>query len=267
MKNKKKYLVKVVVVTLFIISIINIVDVKANERTTINLILSENGEISPPVFDISDEYIYPGAEINKDFVLKNGTQNDYNIQNIELKNFSIKDIDGKILDFYNDSDLKIIEEFYKSIQCSISYEGTFSDKTLYADDIKELIKGKTFEKEISISSGNGKNINVAIAMKKEAGNNMQGLQANFDIVFNAISLNEGQVVQPPIDPPTKPIELPIETPIENRNVIGDTDNIYKGLVKTGSPIDTLTLSLLGLSFIVIGFIIFLRRKSNTIKNR
>jgi LPXTG-motif cell wall-anchored protein len=227
MKSRKIYLTALLVGVVFIVLFFNIVNVKANEKSTTNLVLSEKGEISLPVFIISDDYIYPGAEINKEFVMKNTTQKEYKIRNITLKNFKIKDINGKELDDHNDSDLKIIEEFYDSIQFIVRYEGGFNDKT----NVKELIKGKTLEDEIPISSGDRENINVAFAMKTSAGNNMQGLQAKFDMVFNAVSFSEN-----------------------SQNTEGE-------LVKTGSPIDTVTLLWLGLVCIVLGLVVYFKKKN------
>lgn len=231
MKSRKAYLSALLIGAVFITLIFNIVNVKANEKNTINLILSEKGEISLPVFGVTDDYIYPGVEINKDFVLKNVTKKKYKIRNITLKNFEIKDINGKALDDRNESDLKLIEEFYESTQCIVRYEGDFNDNT----NIKELIKGKTFEDEITIPSGDGKNINIGIAMKKSAENNMQGLQANFDMVFNAVTFT------------------------------GNSQNAGGELVQTGSPIDTVTLIGLGLIFIGTGLVIYLRRRPNSIE--
>lgn len=306
MKSRKSSLVLVLLASLFIISLLNIINVKANEKNVVKLVLSENGEVSPPVFDFNDGYIYPGAKINKDFILKNTTPRKYKIDNIILKNFMIKDINGRILDINNYIDSELIEEFYGAIECKVSCDGIFNDKILYADDIKELIKGKTLQSDISILSGNEKEINVSVFMKTSTGNNMQGLQANFNLVFNATSINESTVVDPPVQPPVDPTQPPLdppglppiqpplqpptdpitepakptELPIGNPDISGNTGgtdnenpgtkidlpegsssgNIDKDLVQTGSPIDTLTLSITGLIFIGTGSIILFKKK-------
>ena len=223
-KSRITLLLALVLVALFIIPLLSMLNVKANEKNVVNLVLSENGEISPPVFDIIDGAMYPGAVINKDFVLRNTTNKKYKIENIGLKDFNIKDISGKVLDVNNEGDLKLIEEYYKSNECIVSCEGIFNNKILYADDIKELIKGKTLEKDITISKDNEKKFNVVVSMKTSSGNNMQGLQANFNIVFNAVSISDETTVEiptptePAVIPPTEapvvpPIDPPVETPI------------------------------------------------------
>ena len=219
---KRTYLVVVSVLILFIISFLNISNVKANERNIINLTISEGGEISPPVFDLNDGVLNPGSIINKYFVLKNTTEKKYTIEKIGLKDFKIKDINGEVLDINNALDLKVIEEFYEAIECRISCEGFFDNKLLYSDDIKDLIQGKTLQKNITISSGNEKKINVSVSMKKSSGNNMQGLQANFNIVFNATSIDDeiGEELPTPIEPPVittaepSVVPLPVEPSVE-----------------------------------------------------
>lgn len=282
MKSRKVSLFTLLILGLFIISFLNIVNVKANEKNIINLILSEYAESSPPVFDMNDGYMYPGAEINKSFFLINTTQRKYTIKNVGLKDFKIKDINGKVLDINNDSDLKLIDAFYESIICSVSCDAIFNDKILYADDIKELIKGKILESDISILSGNEKKFNVVLSMKTSTGNNVQGLQANFNLIFNAISINDGTVVDPPIqtpDPPvqpptnpitepTRPTDPPIETPDGtvnpgtniNPSKVPDSVIIDSELVQTGSPIDTFTLLILGLVLVGTGIVISFKKK-------
>ena len=299
MKSVKASLFAILLVALFIISFFNNVNVNANEKSVVVLMLSENGESSPPILDMNDGYMYPGAEINKSFILKNTTPRVYKVENIGFKNFTIQDINGKILDVNNGSDLKLIEEFYESIQCSVRCDGIFNNEILYADDIKGLIKGKTLETKISILSGNEKNINVLLIMKTSAGINMQGLQANFNIVFNATSINdvaevelptpiEPQVITttelPVIPPVDSTLETPVIVPTEptpDISVIPDTVTVNPvteinvsedintktneslvtvgKIVKTGSLIDTFTLSILGLIFIGAGAVITFKK--------
>lgn len=159
------------------------------EDNDVDLVLSENGEKSPAIFNGNETLLAPGININKNFDIQNKTGRSYCISGIRIGNFNLKDLDNNSV-----SDESKISYFCNNVKCKIEKMGWIDSRifndTIYEGNLSGLIAGDGIsidDKSLSISDGGSKKFNIQIEMDSSADNRLQGLTGNLDIQIAAIS--------------------------------------------------------------------------------
>lgn len=263
------------------------------EDNDANLVLSENGEKSPAIFNGSEPLLAPGINISKNFDIQNKTSRSYSISGIRIGNFNLKDMDNNSV-----SDETKISYFCDNVKCKIEKIGWIDSRifndTIYEGNLSGLIAGDGIsidDKSLSISSGGSKKFNIQIEMDSSADNRLQGLTGNLDIQIAAISKDdESNVVviggnnnTPASDSGNTPSAEDDNTSTSNNNdtatgvdsgknngeakktpvtplSTGIADGMSK-LVQTGSFFDTATLAAIGSLLIGVGIFMASRKRN------
>jgi hypothetical protein len=133
MSNKKYWIIFVLIITTLLISmtIYNMADAEDND---VNLIFSENGESSPPIFDGDDPFLAPGITINKKFNIQNKTIRSYCIGGIKINNFRLKDSNDSLI-----TDSSIINYFCDKVKCKIEKIGWINNEIIYEGKLEDLV--------------------------------------------------------------------------------------------------------------------------------
>ncbi|HEY5560219.1 MAG TPA: hypothetical protein VIK72_00430 [Clostridiaceae bacterium] len=238
LSSKKYGLLFILIITTLLLSMTMFNKIAA-EDNDVNLIISEKGESSPPIFNSSDSLLAPGINISKRFDIQNKTTRNYYIGGITVKNFRIKDSSNSLI-----TDLSIINYFCDNVKCKIGkvelINNQISNETIYEGKLSDLVAqdGVSINNEnLTISSGNSKKIAIEIAMDNNVDNRVQGLSCNLDIQIVAISKDNSGVAETVV-------------------IGGDAS-----LIKTGSFFDTTTLIPIGSLIVTLGIIIRMK-KSN-----
>lgn len=230
----KKYellFIMIIATLLLSITMVNRIDAEVND---VNLILSENGEKSLPIFDGSDPLLAPGININKKFNIQNKTKESYFICGIKVNNFKLKD--------FNDSeitDLSKLDYFCEKVKCKIQkvrwINNQIYNETIYEGKLADLVaqNGIVISNEsLIIANGSKEKFAMEIGMDNTDDNTLQGFSANLNIEIVAISK-------------------------DNNNINGITS-----LTKTGTFFDTTSLIAIGTLLVVIGIVIRIKKEKD-----
>lgn len=217
------------------------------EDNDVDLVLSEDGEKSPAIFNGSEPLLAPGININKNFDIQNKTGRSYCIRGIRISNFNLKDMDNNLV-----SDESKISYFCDNVKCKIEKIGWIDSRifndTIYEGNLSGLIATDGIsidDKSLSISDGGSKKFSIQIGMDSSADNRLQGLTGNLDIQIAAISKDdESNVVviggnnnTPASDSANTPVSDSSITPISDS---GNTSAAEDGNTPTSNNNDTTT---------------------------
>jgi hypothetical protein len=292
--SSKKINISIIMAILVLCGLLlgNTIYVKAYDN--VELILSESGAASPPIFSGGSPPIAPGSHISQKFSIKNSTNKSYNIVGFKFTNFKL---------VYNGSDeiedTSLINHFTDNIKITLETDGSIFNTNIFNGTMSELLKnnGISIDKNIiSISKGGSKKFLINVYMNELADNSLQGLQANFGTNFNAVSDDgssantggggagsggntgpggtnitpttggpmAGDTNQPTTQPQggeqgTGSTNIPVSTTNSTDNTKQGGVNLPSSLTKTGSFIDTETLLTIGILATCSGLILILKK--------
>lgn len=265
------------------------------EDKGINLILSEDHEKSPAIFDDSDLPLAPGVNINKSFYIQNRTNRSYCIIGIKINKFNLKDSNNNAI-----LDETKINYFCDNLKCKIGKVACIGEQALSSVIYEGSLRGLTAQdgisindQSLSISSGGSEKFNIDIWMENSADNRLQGLSGNIDIQIAAASRDgesstiviggnnlpaavntnspaavnnkddeinkdsgNNDVVRPKADSVPAGLQVKGWNDVNNQN-----SNGIKRLIKTGSFFDTASLIIIG-SLLIAAGILTASRKQN-----
>lgn len=209
------------------------------EDNDVDLVISENGEKSPAIFNGTEPLLAPGININKNFDIQNKTSRSYCINGIRISNFNLKDMDNNSV-----SDESKISYFCDNVKCKIEKIGWIDSRifndTIYEGNLSGLIAGggiSIADKSLSISDGGNKKFNIQIGMDSSADNRLQGLTGNLDIQIAAISKDDESNVVVIGGNNNTPVSESSITPISDS---GNTPAAEDGNTSTSNNNDTTT---------------------------
>lgn len=190
--DNKRYLIVfifLIVTAFFSLTFFKMTNAEDND---VDLVISENGEKSPAIFNGSEPLLAPGISINKNFDIRNKTGRSYCINGIRISNFNLKDMDNNSV-----SDESKISYFCDNVKCKIEKIGLIDSRifndTIYEGNLSGLIAKDGIsidDKSLSISDGGSKKFNIQIGMDSSSDNRLQGLAGNLDIQIAAISKDD-----------------------------------------------------------------------------
>ncbi len=168
--------------------------------------LNFNNEISRPLFTRDDGLWVPGYEKSKMFCIKNNSSYNFTMDYIKIL-MELKDSTGKALD----SDSESFEDFINFVRARVANKGDI----LYEGNFKRLLgnDGNIILKD-TVNAYGEKEYEFTIKMDEEAGNSIQGLVCEFDILIGLDSTGKDEplITPTPIEPTPIPTEYPPITP-------------------------------------------------------
>lgn len=180
-KNNIHTKLRLFLIVFFIVNVITLKGVKAEEKNIIiELIKGQNA--SSAVFTRNDGLWYPGRSEEKSISIKNTNNVDCYINSIGVTS-DIKTNFGEELIKGTEK----YESFLRDMKCKV----VSGKKVVYEGDFKKLInEGIKLDKNFQISSKDKKNYTVNVWMEMGSGNETQGINAAIDIKMNYAFVEE-----------------------------------------------------------------------------
>lgn len=182
LRLKNKISIITVIIVFYAVLLGNSLNVKAYD--SVELILSETGASSPPLFTDGSVPVVPGSKISQKFNIKNNTDRDYSIVGFRMTNFEITRGSDKI------QDTSLIDYFTRSVRVKLEEKKPLWTATIFDGTMAELLDNggiRLGKNKISISKGRLKEFLITVSMDAETDNRVQGIKVSFGTDFDAVS--------------------------------------------------------------------------------
>lgn len=199
--------------------------------------------------ETSEEYLYPGSEVIKEFNISNSWNKTIQLYSLTINDFVLKNLDNNSIIEESNSTFK---EFVSGVYIKLIHENNELFSMPLSEFLGMITNSCIINKDIIFLKNSGSRFKISMYMDNSLGNNTQNLNANFNIRYNFIESTykpdipseEPGYPSPndpnkPIDPTTKPgnnnessNSLPLidvdDTVIDNSSENDSNHNDYDG---------------------------------------